>query len=267
MTNSTDCSTAVLVATFFNVFLEMIVVNVLIFLFTLWRIYIAREYLWEHKIFIIYFASLLVGNIISFVIAGIGINNLEDIPGVTYIINLLSTIGVSTFQIFFTLVPNYYFAVMKTKLNTVKITTTHKYFILNLLISAIFIVFMIITCLVWTFIVPNVLQLIEVIYLIAFYCMSLWKVRNIERKSKKKLWSFFKYYLLFVTVTISGNVARVSDVEGNYLTGIHLLDMMIMLLVVILTLKQMKLHKRGEQSQSSSRSDKKIPSYGDNNTK
>jgi len=269
MSNATtldSCGNAVAIATFFDVFLQMVVVNFMIFVCTLWRIYTAREYLKKHKIFILYFISLLLGNIIAFFVGVIGFVNLQYLPPVESIVDLLGTIGVSLFQIFFTLVPNFYFAVMKTKLTTLKKKTTHEYFYINLSVSAFFIIFMILSCVLWTFIVTNVLQVIETIYSIGFYSVALWKVRKIEKKSQKKLWLFFNYYLLFVVVNITGNVSRALDVEGNYLTGIHHVDLTIILLTVVLTLKQMKLQKReNSQSASSSQSEKKQPSQVDNN--
>jgi len=161
-------------------------------------------------------------------------------------LNLLVTLGNIFTDVFLTLVPNFYFSLVKTKLNKVQSKMSRRYFYINLIISCLFIIFMPIACYLLDPIAPNIAQILELVYTIGFYCLVLWDFRKFDFHYRKVLWTFFFYYLMFAVINIVANVYRILDlVREKSITGltnstiVNHITTSTTLVVLILTLKKL----------------------------
>jgi len=139
---------------------------------------------------------------------------LEGFPAlipVLVTLNLLTTLGNIFTDVFLTLVPNFYFSLLKTKLNKVQSDISKRYFYINLSISLLFIIFMPIACYKLDKIAPNIAQILELVYTICFYTVVIWDFRKFDPEYFKVLLTFFFYYLIFAFINILANVYRILD--------------------------------------------------------
>jgi len=186
-----------------------------VFIYFVYKIIKVRGYLVKRPIFILYYLFLLIGLIFLLACDSLGLAKLLQgfsalLPVLTAL-NLLTTLGNIFIDVFLTLVPNFYFSLLKTKLNKVQSQMSKRYFYINLTVSLLFIIFMPIACYLLDPIAPNIAQILELVYTICFYLVVLWDFRKFDSEYRKVLWTFFFYYFIFAIINIVANIYRILD--------------------------------------------------------
>jgi len=215
-TNTTvDCSDAVIEAVFSILFTHGVFWTSAFLLFIAYKIIKVYDFLIKNPIFGLYYFFLITGTVLFLACESYGLGKI--LQGTSYFfsvlqtVNLLITLGSIFLDVFLTLVPNFYFSLVHSKLNEVQSHMSRRYFYINLVVSIVFIAFMPIACYTLNPIAPNIAQILELVYTLCFYAIVLKDFRSFEGKHAQVLWTFFIYYIFYAVMNIVANVFRALD--------------------------------------------------------
>jgi len=264
--NNTACPPPAVIlvpALFYTLALNEMIAIVAMFFLTTYKLYHGTYTLRRQPILIVYFIILYIGIILRIATNSVTFSDPEKFLQNAQKVNTLFALSTICYETFYSLMPNMFFSITQTKLTKVKRGEMRPYWLVNIVLTSIFVLLTIILVFVptdpalglWP---TNIIQLLEITYTFGFYIFVL---ANLSKKDHpevfEKLKSFFIDYSFFGMINIVCACFRGTFPNSGLEEGIAAHQMQETILLVTFYSSMSKIHLKSHAGQKTKRSEGK----------